>query len=159
LRIAVASAIALTIAAGVAGCGGGGGGTETTEPSIEKGRSFADDFVHRLIVVGRWKAVVDDTSPQVRKEIRKFQSTLMKNGVRKVVGPGDVRRNCPTSPVVGATNECIAYHLTGGYQIPITGQRVAIRARLRLWLEWINGRWRVLSYDYDAAPRAVPPGG
>ena len=157
MRIAVASAIALTIAAGLAGCGGGGAKPSTT-PSIDRGRPFADSFVHRLIVVGRWQAVVDDTSPLVRRELRRFQSTLMRNGVRRVVGHGDVRRDCPANPVSGTTNECIAYHLAGGYAIPITGQHVAINARLRLWLEWSNGRWDVLSYDYDAIPRRIPPG-
>jgi hypothetical protein len=158
VRIAVASAIALTIAAGLTGCGGGGGAKTSATPPLADGRPFADGFVHRLIVVGTWKAVVNDTSPQVRKELRNFQSIMRKNGVRTVLGPGAVRSDCPPNPAAGTTKECIAYHLKGGYAIPITGQRVAITARLRLWLEQIAGHWRVLSYDYDAKPRPVPPG-
>jgi hypothetical protein len=157
VRNAAVAAIALAIAAGLAGCGGGGGGATptTAEPAIEQAQPFADHFVPRLLG-GPWKAVVNDTSPQVRKDLRRFQATIKKNGVRTIVGGhGFVKHNCPSNPAAATTTECISYHLLGGYSIPITGQRVAIKARLRLWLEFVNGRWRVLSYDYDAVPKQV----
>ena len=159
MRIVAASAIALALAAGLVACGGSGGSAApqtTADPPIEKGLSFADSFAHRLLVVGSWKAVVNDTSPQVRKELRKFQATVKKNGVRTIIGGhGFIKHTCPVNPAAGTTSDCISYHLLGGYAIPVTGQRVAIKARLRLWLEWINGRWRVLSYDYDAIPKQI----
>jgi hypothetical protein len=151
LRIAIASVIAVTIAAALAGCGGSGA-KKSAAPAMAAGRPFADSFVHRLIVVGRWQAVVGDTGPLVRRALRSFQATVKSNGVRKVLGHGVLKNDCPQNPNVGATNQCFAYRVAGGYVLPISGKQVTIRARFRLWLEYVDGHWRVLSYDYDARP-------
>jgi hypothetical protein len=69
-----------------------------------------------------------------------------------VVGEGVISETCPQNPNVASSNECIVYYLAGGYDIPLSGQHVAIQARFRVWLERVGGRWRLLTYDYEAKP-------
>jgi hypothetical protein len=137
-------AIFASVAAG--GCGGGSGSTKA--PTIETAKPFADDFVRKLVVGGRWDAVVDGVSPLLRRELRTFQLTIRRDGVRQVVGSGVLRHDCPANRVVQAGKDCYAYKLRGTQVVPGAGiQR--INARFRLWFSYEDGSWQVINYDYN----------
>jgi hypothetical protein len=104
--------------------------------------------VHRLVVDGRWALVVDDVAPLLRRELQRFQLTISRDGVRQVVGPGALRRDCPPNRVVDAGKECFAYHLRGSQVVPVEGVK-QIDARFRLWVAYEDGSWQVINYDYQ----------
>lgn len=132
----------------VAGCGG------DSEPSapIEEAKPFADDFVQRLVVVGRWDAIEGDVSAQLRQQMRDFQATIRRDGVRRVRGSGRLRHDCPQNEiVVEAGRDCFVYRLEGGEAALSAGVR-RIRARFRLWVKPQDGSWEVVNYDYEVGP-------
>lgn len=133
----------------MAGCGGSK--SETKAPPIERAQGFADDFVRRLVVVGRWDAVADDVAPLLTRQVRHFQVSIRRDGVRKVRGPGALRHDCPVNPASGAGNDCFVYWLAGRQVVPTRGA-MALTARYRLWVGYGGGRWQVVSYDYDLIP-------
>jgi len=143
-------AIAVAILAVLAGCGGSGKPSrpKPTAPPLEQGLPWANAFVHRLVVVGRWKGVANDINPLFKKQLRTF---LSRSGVKKVLGPGKIRHDCNLKPSVGAGHDCIDYRLRGTQFQPISGQVRTINGTLTLWLDWLgDNRWRVLVYDYTA---------
>jgi hypothetical protein len=107
--------------------------------------------MHRLVVVGRWDAIADDVAPLAIREIRSFQDSIRRDGIRKVRGTGVLRHDCPVSPSVGAGHDCFVYRLEGRQLVPAGGV-VALNARYRLWLGYEDGNWQVLTYDYDLKP-------
>jgi hypothetical protein len=135
------------VAALVAGCGG------ESKPSakLEDAQPFADGFVQRL-VAGRWSAIEGDVSSQLRQQMRDFQATIRRDGVRKVRGVSQLRHDCPENQVVvEAGRDCFVYQLEGRQVILVAGVR-RLRARFRLWLEPQDGSWEVINYDYEVQP-------
>ncbi len=140
------------------GCGGGSAKSQAgppPAPPLTEGQSFADDFVRRL-VVGRWQAVRDDIVSLIRPYARDFQKTIRRDGVNKVLGPGQLRSDCPPNAISGAGKDCFVYHLIGSKPIPVSGITKKINSRYRIWLAYEDERWQVIHYDYDA--RVTPPG-
>ena len=125
------------------GCGG------SKHPSLSEARPFADGFVHRL-VGGSWQSVEGDVDPLLTRQLRSFQSTIRRDGMRTVQGPGKLRSDCPPAAAVGAGNECFVYRLSGRQVVPLAGVR-KLSARYRLWLRYEGGHWLVVNYDYDLA--------
>ena len=141
------------------GCGGGSAKSQAgppPAPPLTEGQSFADDFVRRLVVVGRWQAVRDDIVSLIRPYARDFQKTIRRDGVNKVLGPGQLRSDCPPNAISGAGKDCFVYHLFGSKPIPVSGITKKINSRYRIWLAYEDERWQVIHYDYDA--RVTPPG-
>jgi hypothetical protein len=130
-----------------AGCGGSK--STSKAPPIQQAQGFADGFVHRLIVVGRWSEVAADVPPLQTRQLRSFQDSLRRDGVRKVVGHGTLRHDCPVSPSAG--KDCFVYHLQGQQVIPANGV-VALNARLHLWVDYVDGHWQLANYQYDLLP-------
>jgi hypothetical protein len=104
--------------------------------------------VRRLVVVGRWDAVAGDVAPLQTREARHFQDSLRRDGIRTILGPGALRHDCPVSPAVGAGSDCFVYRLRGRQILPTEGV-VTLNSRFRLWVGYVDGRWQVISYDYD----------
>jgi hypothetical protein len=134
----------MALAVLVAGCGG-------SKPTIEDAKPFADDFVHRLVVVGTWDAINADVGPGVTPEMRKFQPQIRKDGIRKVDGPGKLRHDCPPALSVGAGEDCFAYEVSGKQVIPLGGVH-PLKARFRIWVDRTGDRWEVINYDYSVLP-------
>jgi hypothetical protein len=133
------------LAALVAGCGG------DSNPStpIEEAKPFADGFVRRLAVVGRWNAIEGDVSAQLRQQMRDFQATIRRDGIREVRGPGRLSHDCPQNVVVPeAGRDCFVYRLEGNEAAIAPGAR-RLRARFRLWVTPQEGTWEVINYDYE----------
>ena len=107
--------------------------------------------MHRLVVVGRWDAVAADIAPLLTRELRTFQESIRRDGIRKVRGSGVLRHDCPVSPTVGAGKDCFLYRLEGRQVVPIQGV-VVLKANLRLWVGYVDGSWQVISYEYDLIP-------
>jgi hypothetical protein len=136
------------LAAFVAGCGG----DSEPSPALEEARPFADDFVQRLVVVGRWNAIEGDVGALLRQQMREFQATIRRDGVRNVRGSGELRHDCPENEVVDvAGRDCFVYRLEGRQVVLVAGVR-RLRARFRLWLEPQDGSWEVINYDYEVQP-------
>ena len=136
------------MAALIAGCGG------SSEPSAkpEEAQPFADEFVRRLVVDGRWAAIEGDVSAQLRQTMRAFQATIRRNGVREVRGPGALRHDCPPNQVVvEAGKDCFVYRLEGRETVLAPGTP-RLRARFRLWVEPQDGSWEVINYGYEVLP-------
>jgi hypothetical protein len=133
-----------------AGCGGS---KESKAPPIQRAQGFADDFVHRLVVVGRWDAVASDVAPLQTRPLRHFQDSIRRDGIREVQGPGTLRHDCPVSPNVGAGKDCFVYRLRGRQVVPNEGI-VVLNPRYRLWVKYVDGLWQVVSFDYDLRPAA-----
>ena len=134
----------MALAALVAGCGG-------SKPTKENAKPFADSFVRRLVVVGTWDSIERDVWPEVTPEMRKFQSQIRKDGIRKVGGPGQLRHDCPTAPFVGAGSDCFVYELSGKQVVPLGGAH-PIKARFRIWVDREEDQWQVINYDYTVLP-------
>ncbi len=131
-----------------AGCGGG----SKPSPSLDEARPFADGFVDRLVVEGRWAAIEGDVSAQLRQQMRDFQKTIRRNGVRTVRGPGALRHDCPPNQVVPeAGKDCFVYLLENRQAVLAPGVR-RLRARFRLWVEPQDGSLEVINYDYEVLP-------
>jgi hypothetical protein len=133
----------------VAGCGGSKSKTEA--PPIEQAQGFADDFVRNL-VAGR-SDVADDVAPLLTRQLRQFQASIRRDGIRKVRGPGALRHDCPPSAFVEGGSDCFVYWLTGRQIVPTRGP-VALTARFRLRVAHEGARWLVVNYDYDVIPAA-----
>jgi hypothetical protein len=103
--------------------------------------------MRRLVVVGRWDAIAADVAPLATREVRSFQDSIRRDGIRKVRDTGVLRHDCPVSPSVGAGHDCFVYQLEGRKVVPF--DVVMLRARYRLWLGYEDGKWQVLTYDYD----------
>jgi len=106
--------------------------------------------VHRLVEVGTWRAVEADVSPQLKPELRDFQTHITRDGIDRVVGGTGVRHDCP--PAVNAGEDCFVYLVAGRQVVPAGGVR-DLRARVRIWPAYTGGRWRVVNYDYDMLSR------
>jgi len=131
----------------VAGCGG----DSKKSPSLENAQPFADGFVNRLVVDGRWAAIEGDVSARLREAMRDFQATIHRNGVRRVRGPGLLRHDCPPNQVVAeAGKDCFAYRLEG--RTMFTAGFPRLRARFRLWVKPQGKTWEVINYDYEVLP-------
>jgi hypothetical protein len=136
-------------AALIAGCGGG---SEPSAQQLEDAQPFADDFVDRLVVDGRWGAIEGDVSAQLRQQMRDFQATIQSNGVGTVRGRGALRHDCPPNQVVvEAGKDCFAYRLEGRQAVLNAGMR-RLRARFRLWVAPQDSTWEVINYDYEVLP-------
>jgi hypothetical protein len=132
----------------VAGCGG----DSAQRPALEEARPFANDFVRRLVVVGRWNGIEGDVSALLRQQMRDFQATIRRDGVRNVRGAGALRHDCPPNQVVvEAGRDCFVYRLEGREAILSAGVP-RIRARFRLWVAPQDGSWEVINYDYEVLP-------
>jgi hypothetical protein len=139
------------VAALVAGCGGGGRSDESPAP-LSEAQPFADGFVNRLVVDGRWRAIEGDVSAQLRQQMRSFQATIRSNGVRTVSGPGALHHDCPPNQiVVEAGKDCFVYRLDGSQSVPGANMQ-PLRARFRLWVAPIEDTWEVINYDYEVQP-------
>ncbi len=108
--------------------------------------------MRKLVEGGRWDAIADDVAPLVTRQMRSFQESIRRDGVRRVDGKGVLRHDCPASAAVGAGSDCFAYRLSGRQDVPLQGQ-VELEARYRIWLGYEDGRWQVVSYDYDLIPK------
>jgi hypothetical protein len=131
----------------VAGCGG------DSKPSgqLEDAQPFANGFVQRL-VAGRWSAIEEDVSAQLRQQMRDFQETIRRDGVRHVRGVSQLRHDCPENQVVvEAGRDCFVYRLEGGEAVLSAGVS-RILARFRLWVTPQDGSWEVVNYDYEVLP-------
>ena len=104
--------------------------------------------MRRLVVVGRWDAIAADVAPLATREIRTFQDSIRRDGIRKVRGTGVLRHDCPASPAVGTGTDCFVYRLEGRQVVPAGGV-VMLNARYRLWVAYEDGQWQVVTYDYD----------
>ena len=104
--------------------------------------------MRRLVVVGRWEAVADDVAPLLTRDLRSFQDSIRRDGIRKVRGTGILRHNCPVSPSVDAGKDCFAYRLEGRQLVPAGGV-VKLKARFRIWVAYEDGAWQVITFDYD----------
>ena len=133
------------------GCGGSHAKTKPPPP-MSAGQPFADDFVRRLIVVGRWSAIEADVPSAMRQHLREFQATVRKDGVNQVVGPGRLRTNCPKSIAAGVGSECFYFTIVGHKVVPVGG-RTTLKAQLRLWVAYEDGAWRLKNYDYIVLSR------
>jgi hypothetical protein len=107
--------------------------------------------VHRLVVVGRWGAVADDIAPLSIRPMRHFQESIRRDGIRKVRGPGKLRHDCPANPGLGLGTDCFVYRLSGRQEVPTQGVTL-LDARYRLWVDYEDGRWQAVTYDYDLKP-------
>lgn len=143
--------IALAILALAAAAGCGGSKSETEAPPIESAQGFADDFMRRLVVGGRWEPIAGDVAPLLTRQMRNFQETIRRDGVRRVDGSGVLRHDCPVNPAVNAGPDCFHYRLSGRQALPTQGT-VPLKAAYRLWLAYADGRWQVVSYEYDLIP-------
>lgn len=135
------------LAALVAGCGG------DSKPSakLEDAQPFADDFVQRL-VAGSWGSIEGDVSAQLRQQMRDFQATIRRDGVRKVRGLTLLRHDCPENQVVTeAGRDCFVYRLEGRQAVLVPGAGRLI-ARFRLWVAPQDESWEVINYDYEVLP-------
>jgi hypothetical protein len=72
----------LALAFAAASCGGSGDSGSEDEFEMADAQAFADGFVRRLIVEGRWSAVQNDVSPLIAREVRRFQRDLVGDNVR-----------------------------------------------------------------------------
>jgi hypothetical protein len=133
---------------------GGCGGKGKPSPSLAEAQPFADGFVRRLVVDGRWAAVANDTSPQLSRDLRNFQRKIRSDGVRQVAGPGELRHDCPLVPAAGAGKDCFAYRLRGKQVIPLQGV-IRLKADFRLWVSYEDGGWQVINYDYTLVPSSI----
>jgi hypothetical protein len=116
---------------------------------LAEAQPFADAFVNRLVADGRWGAIEGDVSAQLRQQMRGFQATIRRNGVRTVRGPGRLRHDCPPNQVVvEAGKDCFVYRLEGSQAVPGAGTR-PLRARFRLWVAPSDDTWEVINYDYE----------
>jgi hypothetical protein len=106
----------------------------------------------RRLVVGRLDAIEGDVSALLRQQMRDFQATIRRDGVRKVRGAGALRHDCPQNQVVPeAGRDCFVYRLEGRQAIVVAGVQ-RLRARFRLWLDPQDGSWEVINYDYEVLP-------
>jgi hypothetical protein len=104
--------------------------------------------VRRLVVVGRWDAVAADVAPLLTRDLRSFQDSIRRDGIRKVRGTGALRHDCPVKPSVDAGKDCFAYRLEGRQLVPAGGV-VMLKARFRIWVAYVDGVWQVITFDYD----------
>ena len=91
-------------------------------------------------------------SAQLRQQMRDFQATIRRDGVRKVRGTGRLRHDCPENQVViEAGRDCFVYRLEGRQALLTPGVR-RLRARFRLWVTPQDGSWEVINYDSEVGP-------
>jgi hypothetical protein len=150
-RLSAAIALAILLPLAATGCGG-----SESKPthSVDQAQGFTDGFVHKLVVVGKWKPVEADVAPSFTRQVRQFQTTIRRNGFRRVAGPGQLRHDCPDTEAIGAGKDCFVYRITGQQVIPIAGVKT-IAARYRVWVSYTDGRWQVINYDYDLLKQRV----
>ena len=104
------------------------------------------------LVEGSWSTIEGDVSAQLRQQMRDFQATIQRDGVRTVRGPGQLRHNCPANQVVvEAGRDCYVYRLEGRQLVLTAGVR-RLRSRFRLWVASQDGSWEVINYDYEVQP-------
>ncbi|HYZ19406.1 MAG TPA: hypothetical protein VE615_07670 [Gaiellaceae bacterium] len=113
-------------------------------------QTFAEDFVRRFVVGGKWADVQNDISPLIARDVRGFQRDLVDDKVRKVVGRGLLRTDCKPNATLGTGNECFLYHLRADRYEPVTGKHHVIRGQLLIWFRPDEGSWEMSSYSYDA---------
>jgi hypothetical protein len=140
----------LALAFAAASCGGSGDSGSEDEFEMADAQAFADGFVRRLIVEGRWSAVQNDVSPLIAREVRRFQRDLVGDNVRQVLGTGRLRTDCEPNPTLGTGNECFHYRLRGDQIEPVSGKRHIVRGLLQVWFRPDEGTWEMSSYSSDA---------
>jgi hypothetical protein len=140
----------LALALAAAGCGGSGGSSSEDEFEMADARAFADGFVQRLVVGGKWSAISDDVPRLVAREVRRFQRDLVDDNVRQMLGRGQLRTDCEPNVTLGTGNECFLYRLRGDQIEPVSGERHIVRGQLRIWFRPDDGSWELSNYSYDA---------
>jgi hypothetical protein len=113
-------------------------------------QAFADGFVRRLVVDGRWSGISADVPRTIAREMRRFQRDLVDDNVRQVVGRGVLRKDCEPNVTLGTGNECFLYRLRGDQIEPVSGVRHIVRGGLRIWFRPDEGSWELSNYSYDA---------
>jgi hypothetical protein len=113
-------------------------------------QAFADGFVHRLVVDGRWSGISAEVPSMIAREMRRFQRDLVDDNVRQVVGSGRLRKDCEPNVTLGTGNECFLYRLRGDQVEPVSGKRHIVRGKLQVWFRPDDGGWEVSNYSYDA---------
>ena len=104
--------------------------------------------MRRLVVDGRWEAVEADVAPLLTRDLRTFQESIRRDGIRKVRGKGVLRHDCPVKPSVDAGKDCFAYRLEGQQIVPAGGV-VKLKANYRMWVAYVDGAWQVITFEYD----------
>ena len=104
------------------------------------------------LVAGRWTPIESDVSPVLTRSMRDFQSTIQRDGIRRVRLPGRLAHDCPPSAAVNAGKDCFVYRLSGQHVAPVGA--TPLDARFRLWLNYEDGRWQAVNYSYDVIPGA-----
>jgi hypothetical protein len=134
--------------AAAAGCGDSSS-SSSEPPPIADAQGFANDFVQRLIVDGRFSAVEGDVAPLLRRQVRNFQLNMRRDNVRKILGPGKLHHDCPKNRAAGVGPDCFVFTLQGRQVVPVGGVTL-INARYRMWPVWDedSGSWEVANYDY-----------
>jgi hypothetical protein len=87
-------------------------------------------------------------SRQLSQQMRDFQATIRRDGVRIVRGPGALRHDCPPNQVVVEAGKD---RLEGNRAVLNAGVR-RLQARFRLWVKPQDGTWEVINYDYEVLP-------
>lgn len=104
------------------------------------------------LVAGRWGPIEGDVSAQLRQQMRDFQATIRRDGVRNVRGVSQLSHDCPENQVVlEAGRDCFVYRLEGRQAVLAPAVR-RLRARFRLWVTPQDESWEVINYDYEAVP-------
>jgi hypothetical protein len=147
----VAALIVLALAFAAAGCGGSGSSSASEDEfEMADAQTFADGFVQRLVVRGKWSAISDDVPPLVAREVRRFQRDLVDDNVRQVLGRGQLRTDCEPNVTLGTGDECFLYRLRGDQIEPVSGERHIVRGQLRIWFRPDDDSWELSNYSYDA---------
>lgn len=143
----LAAVVLVAVALGLApGCAG-----EDEDPFEPAARLAADEFVLALVSDGNLDLAERHATGRAAEHLALWHEYLLRDGVQSVEGPGGVRGNCAKSYPVGAPREegdCLVYRLIGRTPVPDTRDTLVVTARLRVWLEELEGTWKVSEFDY-----------
>ena len=144
--------VALVAVAGAAGCGGSDDTTLGPDAT-----AVADGFVRALVADGDPEAAAGLASEEVGGSLQLWHDYLLRDGVQTVEAPGSVRSNCVRAfPVYGPTKsgDCIAYRLVGRKPLAGSDETLVTTARLRVWVDRVDGELRVTGFDYTPSLEA-----
>jgi hypothetical protein len=94
---------------------------------------------------------------EVGDSLALWHSYLLRDGVQTVEAPGSVRANCVRAfPVYGPakTGDCISYRLVGRKPLAASDETLVTTARLRVWVDRVDGELRVTGFDYTPSLEA-----